>query len=188
MKIKVALLISSFLHLLVAVGFSLNHQELANLSEVMRFDAVEFSPAQSTYSQPGGRTPGRMKRPQPPADSQQSPADLPSSGESSQSLSAVPVQPVELGQVTILPRILFKKKVPYPRSAQRAGIEGVVELKIVIDPFGSVLEVQVLRGPGYGLEEAAVAAMKDCRFSPAQIGDQKVAVQMIYKYEFVIGE
>ncbi len=97
-------------------------------------------------------------------------------------------EPVNLGTVTMAPKILQKKRIPYPRSAERAGIEGVVDLKIVVDTKGRVQEAEVVRGPGFGLNEAALAAVKECLFSPARVGDRPVAVQMIYKYEFRIGE
>lgn len=97
-------------------------------------------------------------------------------------------EPIGVGSVTVAPKLLFRKKVPYPLSAGRAGVEGVVDLKIVIDQEGRVKEAQVVRGPGYGLDEAALAAVKDCLFSPAWLGSVKVPVRMGFQYEFQLGE
>lgn len=53
------------------------------------------------------------------------------------------------------------------REAQQAEIEGVVLVEVTIDPSGSVVEARVIRGLGYGLDEAAVRAAKAWTFQPA---------------------
>jgi TonB family protein len=55
----------------------------------------------------------------------------------------------------------------YPEAAQRAGLEGQVVLKAIIDRQGRARQVQVLRGLGLGLDEAAVAAVGQWKFRPA---------------------
>ncbi len=88
------------------------------------------------------------------------------------------------GELTVLPKVIQDHKVPYTLSAQRAGVEGVVDLDLVIAATGQVIEVQIKRGPGYGLDEAAQAAVKEFLFSPGQIGDKKVATRISYKVFF----
>jgi len=46
---------------------------------------------------------------------------------------------------------------PYPSAALRNEIEGQVLLKVCVAPDGSVESVQLLRGLGFGCDEAAVA-------------------------------
>ena len=61
------------------------------------------------------------------------------------------------------PSVLSDVKIPYPPDAKRAGIEGTVVLQVKIDEKGNVIDVKVLSGPGYGLNEAAAAAVRRSR-------------------------
>src|SRR5665213_243069 len=75
----------------------------------------------------------------------------------------------------------------YPPDAEKAGITGSVTLSIVIDQTGKVGEVKVLDpGPDPGFAPAAVAAVKQFGFSPAEIGGKPAAVEISYRYEFVL--
>src|SRR6185295_8936074 len=66
-------------------------------------------------------------------------------------------------------------KIPYPEEAKRAQIEGTVRLRITVDLDGRVVEVKVLSGPGYGLDEAARDAIKRFKFKPAMKGGEAVS-------------
>jgi protein TonB len=96
-------------------------------------------------------------------------------------------QGVHEGVVSEAPKVIQEKKILYPISARRAGVEGVVELKLVIDTEGRVREAAIIRGPGYGLDEAALEGIKEFVFSPAKVGNEKVAVRILYKYRFRLG-
>jgi TonB family protein len=75
----------------------------------------------------------------------------------------------------------------YPPDAEAAGIIGAVTLSIVIDEQGAVGAVKVIEpGPHPGFAPAAVAAVKQFKFSPAVIGGKPSAVEIEYRYEFVI--
>jgi TonB family protein len=75
----------------------------------------------------------------------------------------------------------------YPPDAEKAGITGAVTLSIVIDETGKVGEVKVTDpGPHPGFAPAAVAAVKQFGFSPAEIGGKPAAVEISYRYEFVL--
>jgi protein TonB len=76
-------------------------------------------------------------------------------------------------------------QVPYPRAAKRANVEGTVKLEVVVGRDGRVVRVRVLKRLGYGLDEAAVRALKQARFRPAMGSDGKPMVYTIrYKYTF----
>ncbi len=92
----------------------------------------------------------------------------------------------EVGQVTESPRLQHEVKVNYPPEAKRAGVEGVVELKLLISEKGKVEKVEVIKGPGFGLNEVAAKAAQEFLFSPAKIKTETVAVRIIYKYKFVL--
>jgi len=80
--------------------------------------------------------------------------------------------------------VLHEVKVPYPEEARRADISGTVRLRIVIDLDGNVVDAKVISGPGYGLNEAALMAIKKFRFKPAKKGGEAVSTSQIYNYNF----
>ncbi len=57
-------------------------------------------------------------------------------------------------------------KPSYTDEARNAQIEGVVRVEITVDEQGNVFAVKVLRGLGYGLDEAATRAAKQMTFEP----------------------
>ena len=75
-------------------------------------------------------------------------------------------------------------KVPYPEEARRAGIEGTIQLRIRVEADGTVSEVKVLKGVGYGLDEAASKALKRFKFKPATKGGEAVGTTIVYSYVF----
>lgn len=77
-------------------------------------------------------------------------------------------------------------KIPYPPEAKKKNIEGPVVMDLIIDQNGKVRAVQLIRGSGSGLDEAALEAVKSFEFRPAQIGPQKVAVKIRYTYRFIL--
>ena len=62
-------------------------------------------------------------------------------------------------------------------DALRREIEGDVVLEVVVLADGAVGEIRVVRSLGHGLDAAAVAAMRQWRFHPAQ--RQGVAVDVV---------
>jgi protein TonB len=65
------------------------------------------------------------------------------------------------------PRLLQEVKASYTEDARRQGINGDVVLEIVVRRDGTVGEVRVLQGLGGGLNDRAVQAVRQWRFSPA---------------------
>jgi protein TonB len=60
--------------------------------------------------------------------------------------------------------------VPQPavtEAARAAGVEGKVRVELTVDETGRVVDVRVLQGLGYGLDEAALAAARGATFEPA---------------------
>jgi protein TonB len=57
-------------------------------------------------------------------------------------------------------------KPAYTDEARNAQIEGVVRVEMTVDEQGNVIAVKVLRGLGYGLDEAAMRAAKQMTFDP----------------------
>jgi TonB family protein len=77
----------------------------------------------------------------------------------------------------------------YTDEAKAAGDEGTVVLDLVVGEDGRVREVQVVEGLPHGLTEAAVAALKQCRFSPGEKDGKAVPVKVRgFKIHFVLSE
>jgi protein TonB len=55
----------------------------------------------------------------------------------------------------------------YSEEARKAKYQGTVVLQAVITADGRATEIQVVKGPGLGLEEKALEAVKQWRFKPA---------------------
>ena len=73
----------------------------------------------------------------------------------------------------------------YPPEAKRLGIEGFVDLKLGIDERGKVVQVKVTQRAGHGFDEAALQAMKQCRFKPAVTSDDRpIPSALSWRYRF----
>ncbi len=82
------------------------------------------------------------------------------------------------------PRLLREVKAAYSDEARRANITGDVELEITIRRDGTVSDVRILRGLGGGLNERAVAAVRQWRFAPARLKGTPVDVIVEVSVEF----
>lgn len=102
-----------------------------------------------------------------------------------QDADSLPI-PADEYLVSRMPILLSEVRIPYPEEARRAGVEGPVIMDLLIDLNGIVRKVDLVSGPGYGLNEAATQAIKNFKFQPAQVDQQAVAVRIRYSYRFVL--
>ena len=73
----------------------------------------------------------------------------------------------------------------YTQAALQARIEGTVLLNVVVDVDGKVQNARVIRGLGYGLDEAAVQTVtQEWRFDPGTKDDKPVPVEIYIKVNF----
>lgn len=70
-----------------------------------------------------------------------------------------------------------QKLVKYPEMARRAGIEGRVTIRFVVNEKGEVENPVILRGIGGGCDEAALEAVKKAKFNPGMQRGRPVRVQ-----------
>ena len=66
------------------------------------------------------------------------------------------------------PRLLREVKATYSEEARRANVTGDVLMEVVVRADGTVTSARVTRGLGFGLDERAVAAVRQWRFAPAR--------------------
>jgi TonB family protein len=84
------------------------------------------------------------------------------------------------------PRLVREVKAEYTDEARRRGITGDVVLEIVVKRDGSVGDVTIIQGRGAGLDQRAVAAVRQWRFSPARRRGEAVDVIVEVAVEFTL--
>jgi len=84
------------------------------------------------------------------------------------------------------PELTHKVIPDYPEMARAAGIEGKAVISMVVDTLGNVVHVEVYATSGNVLlDQAAVAAAYQCRFTPGYQRDRPVTVrQLILPFNF----
>jgi periplasmic protein TonB len=85
-----------------------------------------------------------------------------------------------------MPVVLSEVKPDYTPEAKQRGIQGNVELSVVVKDDGTVGEVKVTQSldDKYGLDDQAVIAMKKWRFRPGTRDGKPVAVQVTVEMSF----
>ncbi len=81
------------------------------------------------------------------------------------------------------PVILAKVTLSYPDLARKAGLEGKVIVKGLIDENGNIIKVVVLSGDEM-FKDAAVNALMATKFKPAINGNRAVKVWITYPFVF----
>ena len=92
--------------------------------------------------------------------------------------------PYRPGSGVLPPSLLREVKPDYTEDARRRGIRGEVLMEIVVRRDGAVGDVKVLDGLGYGLDERAIAAVRQWKFSPATLHGKVVDVVVEVSMEF----
>ena len=82
-------------------------------------------------------------------------------------------------------RAIRLPKPTYPNIARRAGAEGEVEVKVIIDEEGTVIAAASISGHPL-LQAASVSAARDALFTPTLLHGKAVKVVGVIKYNFVM--
>ena len=72
----------------------------------------------------------------------------------------------------------------YPPRAQAEGLSAKVRMLITIGADGSVRDASVVEPVGNGFDEAALAAVRAFRFTPAEVDNVPAPIQIEYIYNF----
>jgi TonB family protein len=86
------------------------------------------------------------------------------------------------------PKVKIDVEPIYPKNAKRAQKEGIVRLQATIGKDGIPKNIVALTNLGFGLEEAAIAAFKKCRFIPAKKKGKDVEITVTRKFEFELDD
>ena len=87
-------------------------------------------------------------------------------------------------EVDVKAEVTAKPEPGYTREARRAGVEGLVVLKVLLLGNGKLDRVRVVRRLPYGLTENAIRAACEIKFKPAMKAGQPVSQWVTIQYEF----
>ena len=91
-------------------------------------------------------------------------------------------EPVPFISVDVKPQPIggyaaFVRNLVYPEIARKAGVEGQVIVKCLLDEQGNVIRAEIVKSLGNnGCDEAALAAVRTVKWTPAMQRDQAVRV------------
>jgi TonB family protein len=92
-------------------------------------------------------------------------------------------RPIRIGGGMRPPTKIHHVSPEYPADARNAGLSGVVILEATIDPEGVVSHVQIVRSVT-GLDEAAMSAVRQWRYTPTWLNGEPVPVIMTVTVNF----
>jgi TonB family protein len=84
----------------------------------------------------------------------------------------------------VAPRPISLPHPRYPAKALEYLKSGSVRLTFVVAVDGTTQDIRVVRGLGYGMDEAAIEAVRQCRFRPALRDGQPVPVMTTIEVQF----
>jgi protein TonB len=140
------------------------------------------TPASATMPTPAAETTPAVE---PAAAGTLAPTPVPTPTATPTATPASPLAPerrgtlVDVNDPTVTPPVLVRQPaVVYPDIARQSRVEGVVELKALVDENGRVVEVTVVRSsrPGYRFEAEAERHTRARRYRPATKGGVAVRV------------
>jgi TonB family protein len=88
------------------------------------------------------------------------------------------------GKDVAAPKAEHRVDAKYGDFAVRDKVQGAIQLRLVVDSTGAPLRVAISKPLGYGLDAAAVEAMRRWRFSPGTRGGEPVATAVAVEQEF----
>ncbi len=92
----------------------------------------------------------------------------------------------------VAPKVLnlqqIERTIEYPEIAKKAGIEGIVYLKVLVWTDGTVKRVKIVKPLYDALDNAAVKAAYRLKFKPALQRDKPVAVWVALPFRFSLTE
>lgn len=96
-------------------------------------------------------------------------------------------QPAAAADVTKMPMPQGRCSGKYTDAARAAALEGVVVLDLIVDEHGRARDITVVSGLGEGLTEAAITALRECRFTPGEKAGAAVPVRVRgFKIRFLL--
>jgi len=83
---------------------------------------------------------------------------------------------------------MFYENVVYPQAAKAKKVEGKVLIKAIINEYGDVEKTEIVKGIGYGCEDAAEISISYAKFYPGLVRGKPVKVEMVFAIEFKLAK
>ena len=91
-------------------------------------------------------------------------------------------------EVDVRAEVTARPDPKYTEEARRAGVQGIVVLKVLLLAEGKIDRIRVVRRLPYGLTESAIRAACGIKFTPGQINGQKVPQWVRVEYGFSLAK
>jgi protein TonB len=86
------------------------------------------------------------------------------------------------------PRLIEAVKPEYPDIARKAGVEGRVQVWVIIDEEGRVISAEIAASDAPILNQASLDAAYEHRFEPAYQRDVPVKAKICLRFRFVLND
>jgi len=90
-----------------------------------------------------------------------------------------------VSSTVLLAKVIILPKPPYPILAKQMGVQGTVNVQVLVDETGNVVSAQAVKGHPM-LITAAQNAARRARFTPTMLNSVPVKVQGVIVYNFVL--
>ncbi len=90
--------------------------------------------------------------------------------------------------LAVPPKPRFRLIPAFPEGSREAGVEGIVVLKVEVDPEGNPGKIEVVKGRSAALNRAAVEAMKQWRFEPVFVKGKAVGTTFFISFDFKLDQ
>ena len=117
---------------------------------------------------------------------EQAPGAPPPPAEPPQPGSSSPAAPGARPTLTRPPKLTRFVEAPFPESEKASGAGASVVLEILISAEGKVEAARVIGPASPAFDAAALEAVKQFEFEPAEIDGAPAAIKIQYRYEFVL--
>lgn len=91
---------------------------------------------------------------------------------------------MSVGGGVAAPRVIHRVDPEFSDQARQNKYQGVVSIQLIVDPQGNPVDIRVLRHLGMGLDERAIAAVRQYKFQPAMYQGHPVPVQIVIDVDF----
>ena len=161
---------------------------------IMALPAAPALPVPAVTSEPASPTPPTRPAPEPSSSTQAASLHTAAAEQEGPSIrvDAAPpatppaVQPKRLAASAVQYRVMPPAEVP--RTSRRAGESGTVWLRVLVDTEGVPRSVTLQRSSGFArLDEQALWAMRQARFTPHREDGRPVEVEVIAPIEYPPG-
>jgi TonB family protein len=87
-------------------------------------------------------------------------------------------------QVSSMPHATYAPNPDFSEEARRGKFQGTTTVSLVVDPLGTVKDIQIVSPLGLGLDDRAVASVSTWKFDPAMKNGKPVSVRVEVEVDF----